>query len=704
MLAIFKRDFKALFTNVIGWLFISVLLVFYGVYFFLYNLYGGASNIAYALSGCLLVLVIAIPILCMRTFTDERKNKTDQLIFTAPVSIFKIVLGKFLAVAATFTIPIIIMAISPLVLACFGDVSLAQNYMALLGYYLCGLACIAICVFVSTLTKSQIIAVIVSFVALFVGFMIDSFKSLVFSGDGFFSRLFNCLNLSDPLQTFMNGIFDWTKMLYYIIVIALFLVLAYFVIQKRRWTMTKMVWGRGLSRGLAFVLVIVISIAANMLLTLVPSTAAEIDVSSNKMYSLSDEAKDFFKNYKEDATIYVLASENDCDNVLNKTLKQIKSDNIKIEYVDVSQNPYFASKYTDQQLSASSLIVVGKNGSKAIDIADIYQYGYDSSYNYSPQGYDAEGLIASALQSVLENKTVMVCEVKGHNEIALGDTFKSLLAKGNFKTAELNLMTEDIPADCKILIINGPSVDLSKSDVDKITAFINNGGNVIASINSVNGQEPITINDLPNYKSLLASLNVNVKPGLVFEDDSNYSIKVNYALLPNVLESDITEGITGKKSVLAYESAAMTVDESSDAQATALLETSDNAYIKSEISNQMSVARNSSDESGKFNLGYEIIKSNGAGIIVYGSPYMFDDELDTYVYNHNSKMFTNALSALASENNDTKQVVLPAKSMNEVPVTVNGTVLILYGVLWGIVIPIGFLVAGIVIWAVRRKQ
>ena len=104
MLAIFKREFKAYFQTVIGWLAIAIILALYGLYFYVYNLSGGYPYISYALSSISFILLIAIPLLTMRSLSEERKNKTDQLMLTAPVSVGKIVLGKYLAIVAVFSI------------------------------------------------------------------------------------------------------------------------------------------------------------------------------------------------------------------------------------------------------------------------------------------------------------------------------------------------------------------------------------------------------------------------------------------------------------------------------------------------------------------------------------------------------------------------------------------------------------------------
>lgn len=102
MFAIFKREFKSYFQNITGWLFIAAVTALYGLYFFANNLRGGYPYISYALSGIGFIMLIAVPILTMRSLSEERHSRTDQLILTAPVSVGKVVVGKYLAMGAVF--------------------------------------------------------------------------------------------------------------------------------------------------------------------------------------------------------------------------------------------------------------------------------------------------------------------------------------------------------------------------------------------------------------------------------------------------------------------------------------------------------------------------------------------------------------------------------------------------------------------------
>ena len=138
MLAIFKREFKSLFWNITGWLFIGITLALFGLYFFVYNLSYGYPYISYSLSAIAFLFMVTVPILTMRVLAEEKHAKTDQLLLTAPISVGKIVLGKFLALALVYTICIGVICVSPLVLMIFGDVPLAETYVGILGFwYLC---------------------------------------------------------------------------------------------------------------------------------------------------------------------------------------------------------------------------------------------------------------------------------------------------------------------------------------------------------------------------------------------------------------------------------------------------------------------------------------------------------------------------------------------------------------------------------------
>ena len=154
MTAIFKRELKSYLTSMVGYLFIFFVLVLTGIYFSAYQLSGGYSKFETTLSALTFVFLIGVPILSMRVLAEERKQKTDQLLLTAPVSVWDIVFGKYLALVAVFAIPVVIMCVYPLIMSKFGTISYASAYTGILGFFLSGMRESGDrCIYVSTYRK-----------------------------------------------------------------------------------------------------------------------------------------------------------------------------------------------------------------------------------------------------------------------------------------------------------------------------------------------------------------------------------------------------------------------------------------------------------------------------------------------------------------------------------------------------------------------
>lgn len=183
MTAIFKRDFRSYFTGMVGYAVAAVSLFFLGLYFTNRNLLYQSSDFAGVLYTTTLILLFLLPAVSMRSFAEERRARTDQLLLTSPVSIPAIVAGKFLAQLAVFCVPLTSAAVMPLILMAFGKVSLISAYAALLGYILLGGACLAVGTFISCLTENQIVAYLASFVVLLIAYLMNGIKTMFTSGN-----------------------------------------------------------------------------------------------------------------------------------------------------------------------------------------------------------------------------------------------------------------------------------------------------------------------------------------------------------------------------------------------------------------------------------------------------------------------------------------------------------------------------------------
>ena len=287
MFAIFKRELRSYFTSLVGYVVIGVMLAFTGLYYSANCLVYGTSDFSTVLYSTTLVMLFLLPALTMRSFADERRNKTDQLLLTSPVGIPSIVMGKYFAQLAVFAVPMAAAAIMPLVLTAFGTISLTSAYATWLAYFLMGAACIAIGTFVSALTENQIIAAVCTFGSLLFLYLMPSIaglisgsaaaslaaftvlaallalflhwmtKSLVLPSavfcvlegglaavyflkpawlEGLFPKLLNSLALFGRFDNFVNGLFDISSLVYFVSVALLFVFFTCQGIEKRRWS------------------------------------------------------------------------------------------------------------------------------------------------------------------------------------------------------------------------------------------------------------------------------------------------------------------------------------------------------------------------------------------------------------------------------------------------------------------------------------
>lgn len=179
MTAVYKREVRAYFQSMTGPVFIAFLLAFTGIYFVAYNLSAGYPYFSYTLSGSLIVFLVGIPLITMRSFSEERRSRTDQMLLTAPVSLFGIVMGKYLAMVTVIAIPNIIFCIYPLIIQSQGVAYLTVDYISIFVFFLLGCVYAAIGMFLSALTESQIIAFVSTFGILLVLYLWDGILSLL---------------------------------------------------------------------------------------------------------------------------------------------------------------------------------------------------------------------------------------------------------------------------------------------------------------------------------------------------------------------------------------------------------------------------------------------------------------------------------------------------------------------------------------------
>ena len=159
MTAVFKHELRMYFRSLTAYVFGAFLLAFTGIGAMLYNIQAAVSNFEFVLNFCSLVFVVIVPILTMRVIAEERKQRTDQLLYSLPVTTTQVIIGKYLALLVIYAIPLAIISIYPMIFAQFGDVYLLTSYGSILAFFVMGAALIAVGVFISSLTDNQGLAV-----------------------------------------------------------------------------------------------------------------------------------------------------------------------------------------------------------------------------------------------------------------------------------------------------------------------------------------------------------------------------------------------------------------------------------------------------------------------------------------------------------------------------------------------------------------
>ena len=234
MTAIIKRELSSYFNSAIGYIVLAVFTFFSGLFFYMYCLLSNTTSMSYVFLSMLMIVMLVIPIITMRSFSEERKQKTDQALLTAPISLTEMVLGKFIGAFLLYCICNAVYVIYILIIACYASPDWAVFLTTMLGMLLMGGALIAVDLFISALTESQVIAAVISIGVGLLIYMLDSLSNLI-SAEWFVALLHN-LSFDAHFTNFINGIINLTSVVFFLSVIAVFLFLCVRVFEKRRWS------------------------------------------------------------------------------------------------------------------------------------------------------------------------------------------------------------------------------------------------------------------------------------------------------------------------------------------------------------------------------------------------------------------------------------------------------------------------------------
>ena len=446
-------------------------------------------------------------------------------------------------------------------------------------------------------------------------------------------------------------------------------------------------WSAGIT-ALAVVVVIIV----NLLVGQLPESKTQFDMSGSGIYDITDTSRDYLADLTEDVEIHVLASEDSLDSRITRFLSLYEdlSDHLTVEYTDPN---VFPSVLTTYGVDANTVVVTceatGRQESFSID--EIIGYDIMSYYMYGVQSetdFDAEGLLTSAVDLVLNGATRTLMELEGHQETALPDTVTEQLDKAHLAVESLNLLTAgSVPEECDVLVINAPRRDFSADEIDSLREYLACGGQVVCMLSDVS---------LPNLEGLLAEYGVTVAEGLVADTERFYQNNP-YAIFPVADTSvDLAAGLEGDAPVLFYAARGMTLTDPvrDTITVSSFLTTSDSG---------VAVVDENDQTTGTYAVGVLATEAIDDGITarltVFGSSAPADESLIAQFPSlENLSLF---VSAVTVGFDDVGGLDIAPVSLS----TPYNTILTsgIWGLLFILVIPAALLIGGFLHWNRRRK-
>ncbi len=448
-------------------------------------------------------------------------------------------------------------------------------------------------------------------------------------------------------------------------------------------------------------LVIAIVIVFNLLIGNLPAGTLEYDITEKDIYTVTEQSVNFLEELDKDVNIVVLAQESAIDEYVSKFIGNYAklSPHITLTVIDPVMNPTVLETYNAQE---NNVIVscAETNKERVLNLGGIYGYEdglllYDAQYayygQYMPVALDAEGQLTSAVNYVTSEKTNTVYLLDGHGETDLGTTASDAVSKSNIETTSLNLMKEgSIPDDCELIMCYNPAEDLTADELDMLETYLKTGGNVLLLLDS---------SELPNFNAFLETYGLQMQDGIIGDTVNYYKAYAAtygyYCIYPDLSSSSgITSAITTDALLLGSRGLLEITPLRRGATVSAFMTTSENGLLV--------VDENTATE-GQYILGatsvenFEGTDDTQSRLTVISAVDLVSDDIPTSFSNFD--IFINAVNLNFGE---VQNLVIPSKSLDVETNTIAHPGV--WSVLFIGIIPLAFLVGGLIYWVRRRNR
>lgn len=443
------------------------------------------------------------------------------------------------------------------------------------------------------------------------------------------------------------------------------------------------------SYSLAMTAVVIgIVVFINLIAGRLPSSLKQIDISTNNIYEITDTSRDLLKDLDKDVDFTILAEKSSTDERIRTFIEKYAalSSHINVEWIDPVLHP---SALTEYETESDTIVVSCSDTEKTTTVSfqDIITYDEMSYYttgSLTESEFDGEGQLTSAVNYVTTDVSKTIYTVSGHGESSLPSSVTDLMKKSSFTTEELNLMmASSIPEDCDLLLFYAPSTDISEDELNLVTSYMENGGNVFF----IQGEE---LTDMPNFSSLMETYGLKPAQGYIADMQRSYQGNYYYIFPLLSVSEDLAENIESQMVLLVNAHGFTEETPARDTiTLTPFMTTSSNSYAVTEAGDT---------EESSYVLG-AVATENDSRFTVISSASMIDETITSQFTNiENLSLFMNAITA---NFDDVENLSIEAKSLQLENNTMQYTGLI--GIVAIVGIPVIFLIYGLWRWIKRRK-
>ncbi len=461
------------------------------------------------------------------------------------------------------------------------------------------------------------------------------------------------------------------------------------------------IWSAGIT-----VAVVVLAILLNLIVRAIPTKYTEFDLSEAGLYTLSDSSKEIARNLTQDVKIYYLCETGNEDTIISKLLDHYAAENSHItwELKDPTIYPTFATQYGAQEVENGSLILVSGENSTVLDASDLYEYDYSdyASTGSASVTFDGENKIMAALYRLTSGERFHAYYTTNHGEQTLSTTLTDALENQNIEVEALDLLSDTIPEDCDLLIINAPANDFSSAgalvdEMSELRSYLSGGGKLLLMTDSYYST--------PNLDALMTEFGLSRTEGLVVEGDSgHYMSGYPYYLMPDYassVESGVLDGVNTSRRVLLQMAQGITLTETDDILSEALLTTSNAAYSKTAGYEMTVTDKEDGDLDGPFALAVWAENESTEAEVVWIDCGNMDNEGIYQLVPGNVTFLQGCAASLVSE---TAVTLVDSKALEAAPITISSSLTAGLGMVFVIILPAAVLAVGAVVVILRRRK